>query len=79
MKQPDSPKSANLGKPANDQIVDVNNTINSQYKKVFCVCSLCGLVGPEYIIQQYNNFYNILIEDRNSRLIFDPFLEKEVK
>lgn len=75
-------------KPVNGKIVDDDSTniSSNSYKKVLpkkpyiytCTCSLCGCVGSSWIIQQYIDFEDILIEDRSTR-IFDLFTEKEVK
>jgi hypothetical protein len=61
-----------------------NNISSKYYKKFlsernfFCMCSTCLSIGPELISLQYRNSHNILIEDQSKR-IFDPFLEKEVR
>lgn len=63
---------------ANDQIID-KNTSEISLKKIsspkhyLCICPLCDTVGLDWIIEQYTNYNNILIEDRNSQLIYDPF------
>ena len=45
---------------------------------VNCKCPTCDLVGNSLIVQQYTNFQNILIKD-DSKLIFNPFLEKVIQ
>jgi hypothetical protein len=81
MSKPDLPKLPSSGNPAGTEIDGSNNTSLNLYKKVpfgkqyLCTCSLCGLVGIEYIVKQYTNFCDILLEDRSTR-IFDPFIER---
>lgn len=68
-------------KPADNQITDDKDTSEISLKNVssqklyFCRCSLCDSVGTDYIIKQYQNFKDLLIEDRSSR-VFDLFTEK---
>jgi hypothetical protein len=75
----------NSSNPVNGQIRDARYSTPKFYKKVspkdhyICSCPLCITIGLEWIVQQYDKFHNILIEDHNSKLIFDPFLEKEVR
>ena len=61
-----------------------SNSSQSQYfriskqkpvKTYVCTCSMCYWVGSNHIIQQYSDFKDLLIEDRDKR-IFDPFVEK---
>jgi hypothetical protein len=54
----------------------VTSPKTEKYDKI-CICSTCRSVGIQFIIQQYANFQNVLIQD-NSSLIFDPLSEKVV-
>ena len=80
------PKSPNLGNPpAGTEIENSNNTSLTEYKRLsspkyyLCICPLCNTVGLDWIVEQYTNYHNILIEDRNSQLIYDPFGRELVK
>jgi hypothetical protein len=62
---------------------DTKNITNRQYKNFspeklyFCSCSLCDRVLP-WIIQQYQDFKDILIVD-SSPEIYDVFSEPVIK
>lgn len=82
--KPENPRPNNLGIPARRNLDDNNFTSQNKYKNIspkknyVCHCPLCDLVGKELIIEQYNNFDNILIEDHSKR-IFNPFFESVIK